>query len=671
MAIRHTTHVLKNSDIVNRPLPSTLLAGEPIVNTADGIMYFSGVTTSTDEWTPAGTGTTANFFEVGSNLYDLRLRNQITEYQSASGSGLVGKFLSGTTSGFVLANITDIAASTDSYTTGATWNPNVLTIGLNQGKPSVTVDISTFSGLTVSGTLSATTIDGATILSGGTNLNTLFQPFGQDNYTTGSTLIGSTIYYNTVNALSAYTTDLSTLDVNDNFTTGATLIGSTAYFNTKDALSAYTLDLSTLDVNDTFVTGGTVSYSGPNATLTLKRNDAVNISITGLTDVQTTGATLVGSTAYFNTNSALSAYTLDLSTLEVNDTYVTGFTYSNNNLTIKRNQGEPDLTVNISVMTGLTVNGNLVVTGQTTTNNLLVSGSVLGSLIPNTGCTYDLGSSTNRWGDVWANKVKVGTCTTTLEDDNTQFIVSVGGTSSGATFNLNGGAMNVGGDLLPTVTGIYDLGSVSKKWDTVNANNIVATGVTISGLGNNRVVYTNGSGALATESTFTYTEGTDTMVVGNINVTNGTGTTATIGQGGLVVGSGGSISTPGTGSLVVHGDLTVFGDTTTVSTSELYVEDPQITLNYSTGTTSSTSIASGVRIQDGDGLGNDVLLTVAQMNTFTGGDVTEYTAATGYTNRAFLTQLNDIVIRNTNSNNGAPDGVRVLAENDILMGGVY
>jgi hypothetical protein len=78
MAIRNTTHVLKNSDIVNRPLPVSLLKGEPIVNTADGILYFSGVTTSTSEWTPAGTGTTSNFFEVGSNLYDLKLRNQIT-----------------------------------------------------------------------------------------------------------------------------------------------------------------------------------------------------------------------------------------------------------------------------------------------------------------------------------------------------------------------------------------------------------------------------------------------------------------------------------------------------------------------------------------------------------------------------------------------------------------
>ena len=547
MAIRQTTHVLKNSDIVNRPLPSSLFAGEPIVNTADGIMYFSGVTTSTDEWTPAGTGTTANFFEVGSNLYDLRLRNKLTEYQGVNGGGLTGKFLSGTTSGFVLADISDIAATTDSYTTGATWNPNVLTLGLNQGKPSVTVDISTFSGLTVSGTLTATTINGGTILSGGTNLNTLFQPFGQDNYTTGSTLIGSTIYYNTVNALSAYTTDLSSLDINDTYTTGSTLIGTTAYFNTTDALSAYSLNLSTLVLPT--------------------------------------------------------------------DVYVTGFTYNNANaFTITQSNGGPTLVANINTVTGLTNTGNLDLQGQ-------------------------LSNST---GDVVIN-------------DN---------------LNITGTTTSFG-NILPGTSSTYDLGSAGNKWANIYVDSITTSGVTISGLGNNRVVYTDGSGLLATEASFTYNSGTDTMVVGNINVTNGTGTTAAIGQGGLTIGSGGSISTPGVGSLVVHGDLTVFGDTTTISTSELYVEDPQITLNYSTGTTSSTSIASGVRIQDGDGLGNDVLLTIAQMNTFTGGDVTEYTAATGYTNRAFLTQLNDIVIRNTNSNNGAPDGVRVLAEGDLLDGGSY
>lgn len=140
MSIRSTRHITKNSDIVNRPLPSDLLVGEPIINTAEGILYYSGVTTSTDEWTPAGTGVTANFFEVGSNLYDLRLRNKLTKYQGVSGAGLIGKFLSGTTSGFVLADISSIV-SVDSYTTGGTYNSstNIITLNLNNSKPSVSI----------------------------------------------------------------------------------------------------------------------------------------------------------------------------------------------------------------------------------------------------------------------------------------------------------------------------------------------------------------------------------------------------------------------------------------------------------------------------------------------------------------------------------------------------
>jgi len=153
MAIRNTTLILKNSDIVNRPLPNSLLAGEPIVNTADGIVYFSGVTTSTSEWTPAGTGATElTYFEVGSNLYDLRLRNRITEYESVSGSGLIGKFLSGTTNGFVLADISSIVSTgvTDTYwTSGSTGTSSLKAInasGLDStGNRSVSINNNTLA----------------------------------------------------------------------------------------------------------------------------------------------------------------------------------------------------------------------------------------------------------------------------------------------------------------------------------------------------------------------------------------------------------------------------------------------------------------------------------------------------------------------------------------------
>jgi hypothetical protein len=210
------------------------------------------------------------------------------------------------------------------------------------------------------------------------------------------------------------------------------------------------------------------------------------------------------------------------------------------------------------------------------------------------------------------------------------------------------------------------------------------SGLSVANLISGQVVYVGASGELKTDSTgeFAYDDSTNTLTIGttsgNLVVNNGISDgSATFGQGGVVIGSGGSYNTPGIGDLTVHGNFTVFGTATTISTNELYIEDPQITLNYNpTGDTSVTSIASGVRVQDGDGLGNDVFYTIGQMNTFSGtsgdlGSVVEYTGADGYANRAWITQLNDIVVRNTNLNNGAPDGARVLVSGDILDGGVY
>lgn len=390
MAIRQTTHVLKSSDIINRPLPSTLLKGEPIINTAEGIMYFSGVTTSTSGWTSAGTGTTASFFEVGSNLYDLKLRNKITQYQGVS--NLEGKILSGTTSGFVLVDSVEINGIS-----AFTYTPliNTFTIFDSNGTP-YSATFQSVSGLTVNGNFNVT---GATIL-------------------------------NTV--------------------------------------TANTISATTITVDDVNI------------------NDDVNIS--------------------------------------------------------------GDLTVN-----------NLTVTGNT----------------------------------------------------------SLQGTSA-TTFS--------------------------------------ATSVNIGGLGSNRVVYTTGSGLLTTESNFTYTEGTDTLGVNNVDAS---------------------------GNVVIQGSLTVFGPSVSAFTSNLYVEDNNITLNYNpTGSTTTTSVNAGFTVQDGNGnTSGDVNLDIVRMQNLTGLTITqipsvsEYSTGLGYTNRGWITQLNDIVIRSTditdNNTVGSVNGVRVLAEFDVLDGGSY
>ena len=436
MANRIITHILKHSDVLGRPLPSSLLAGEPIVNTADGIMYFSGITASSNGWTPAGTGGDANFFEVGSNLYDLQLRNRITKYEGISGAGLVGKFLSGTTNGFVLSDISAIAG-VDTYVTGFTYSNNVATISRNLGQPNLSILINTMTGLTVNGVLNATTANVGTA-----NITTLGATGG------------------TINTLNTTSLNLGKIDTYNGLT----------------------------NVNGKFLSGTT--------------NGFVLGNISDITGV---------------------------------DTYVTGFTYSptTNTITLSQNNGQANKAVSINVVSGLT----------------------------------------------------------------------------------------------------------------------------ISDLTANRIVYTTTSGKLVT-GTATF-DGTN-MVLPT--------------TGSLSVGTGG-INT--TGNVVISGDLTVLGSAISAFTSQLYVEDSNVSLNYNpTGSTTSTSIGAGWTIQDGNGInGGNVNLDIRAMNTFTGltatniPSISEYTSSTGYSNRAFITQLNDIVIRSTNIS--TPNGVRVLAEFDILDGGFY
>ena len=424
MAIRNTTHVLKNSDIVNRPLPSSLLKGEPIVNTADGIMYFSGFTTSTNEWTPAGTGTTANFFEVGSNLYDLRLRNQITKYQGQTGSGLVGKFLSGTTSGFVLADISDIAASVDSYTTGATWSPNVLTIGLNKGKPSVPVTIDSFTALTINGNLNVT----------GTEIVNNLTITGTGLYNTTATGTNSLEIVN-YGSLTAFS------QTNDVYVTGNTLTAANNDTPTQSAqLDYHGTPIGGpyfIDTENTFTTGGT--YNSGTEALDFTRNDGV-------------------------------VYSVSLSGIDINDTYVTGFTYSptTNTFTISQNEGEPDLVASINTVSGLSFS-NL-------TQGRVVYVGPGGLLTDESTFTYNDGTNTLSVDNIDAagsvviqgNLTVLGTINATISGTTSNAI----STSHAASYLLTSS--------FEQFTGSYTTGSFTGSFggDGSNLINIPASGVT-------------------------------------------------------------------------------------------------------------------------------------------------------------------------------------------------
>jgi hypothetical protein len=60
MAKRNATLIIKNNANSNTFSGASLYAGEAIVNTA-GVMMFSGVTSGSNDWVPAGIGANANF----------------------------------------------------------------------------------------------------------------------------------------------------------------------------------------------------------------------------------------------------------------------------------------------------------------------------------------------------------------------------------------------------------------------------------------------------------------------------------------------------------------------------------------------------------------------------------------------------------------------------------
>ena len=544
MAIRNTTHILKNSDIVNRPLPSSLLKGEPIINTADGIMYFSGVTTSTSGWTQSGP-TTPTFFEVGSNLYDLKIRNQITAYSGVS--NLSGKFLSGSTNGFVLADIASIVG-VDTYVTGFTYNDNnVLTIKQNNGQADLTALINLMSGLTINGTLSATTANFTT-----ENVTTLNSTTinGDTINVNNLTVTGSAIYNKTATGSTEivnYGTLTAYSQTTDVYVTGNTLIAANNYTNVQSAqLEYHGTPIGGpyfITTENTFTTGGT--YNNNTKAITFYKN--------------------VGSGG---------TYTVDLSTIDTNDTYVTGGTIttapSNNSI-----NGVIGLLYNQDIAPG--------------------TYSLPFTDVFTTGFTYD---------------------------------------SANNTFSLKDNSGN---------TKTAEIASVS--------------GLTFSNLTAGRVVYVGTGGLLTDEAGFTYDSGTNTFSVPSDGTVN-------VGTGGLNV----------TGDAVIQGSLKVFGPAISAFTTELYVEDKNITLNYNpTGNTTATSVGAGWSIQDGSGIANTATtlnIGISYSNPNLSPN-TEYTSSTGNANRNLYTQLGDIIIRNTNYNDSAPDGVRVLAEGDILDGGQY
>jgi len=697
--IRQATIKVRDRQVTGGSIPGDALFGEPFVNLYNGVLRFSGVTGGDYE-----ASAQSGIFEVGSTLYNSYVSNRfnindnfiisggtglISTYGGVSGAGLGGKFLSGTTNGFVLGNISDIQGVTtrvqpgvNTYTGGTPDNPTVNVVDSPSFNQVTTSGSSTFAGANFTGA----------IQSGGTDLYSIFVTENTDDITrvqagtnivTGGTannpiisVVDSPSFNNVsfsgvatggdivVDELSASTIYSGGTDLYDIFLTfgdvSGTSVSAGSNINVQQSGNDYHVSVVDSPSFNQITTSGTSTFAGANFTGAIQSGttDLYDIFVTedtnDITRVQAGTNIVTGGTANEPIISLVDSPSINGLTTSGASTFkgtvtVTGLT---NTRVVFAGAGgllsdDDGMTYN-SGTDVLTVNGNLTTNGTQYSGGTIVDDGIFtiaaatqvevdSNLLPSAHLTYTLGAVGKRWDEVFTRKVSIGTSTTVIEDN------LFSSTTGDMLFDFSGN-LSINNNVLPNSNLDYELGSTGSRWSTVFAQDLDLTGaLTVTGISNSsltagRVVYVGTGGELIDETGFEYDQAVNLLKAGNIQIGNpgDTGTTATI-----------------------YGDVLIIGDAISGFTSELYIEDNFIELNYNpTASTESTSLGAGWSIQDGSGTaGTDVIWDIRG-------------AATGLNNRSFSTNLFDLRIRETGTAS-APNGLRVIVETDIIDGGSY
>ena len=166
------------------------------------------------------------------------------------------------------------------------------------------------------------------------------------------------------------------------------------------------------------------------------------------------------------------------------------------------------------------------------------------------------------------------------------------------------------GVITDSPSGTATIGYVQSNYVALNNGNTITVGSgetnTFEDESSNEILVVSDTEVVARNlfrATWNGAQPTSTKI---IRVTNPTGTAER-----FSVTEAGNLTTTTlgvTGDATITGDLTVNGTTTTVNTDNLTVKDNNITLNYSTGDSSSTANNSGITIQDAVNLTTDASL---------------------------------------------------------------
>ena len=225
-------------------------------------------------------------------------------------------------------NLTSLTGDSNTFITATTYNDLTNTITLtDNANTSFNVYIDSVSGLTVNGTISATTISGGTLYGDGSNLIGIST---QDVFVTGGTYSnGTAIFTNNTGGtfnVTGFTTGntLQQVLVNGNISNGNNIIMS----ESDNIIFKYAGYNNSINTN-TLTSNRVILFPDNSGTVAL------------LSDIQTfTGGTVTGATNFTN---GLSATTISATTylnLPINtDVFVTGGTYSAGTITFTNTTG--------------------------------------------------------------------------------------------------------------------------------------------------------------------------------------------------------------------------------------------------------------------------------------------------------------------------------------------
>jgi hypothetical protein len=197
------------------------------------------------------------------------------------------------------------------------------------------------------------------------------------------------------NLATANYVNVSSNIVTSNLTVNLELAGNTANFSGNVVVPNLSVNLA--------LAGNTANFSGAVIAQNVTANSTVfaanaNVSGTTITNELTVNNAITGNTANFAGNIVVNNATVNLE-------------LSGNTANFSGNVVAPNLTVNLELagntanFTGNLVAANLVTSGTANVANLNVTANVTSDLLPNANLTYDLGSSSQRWDNLYAGNI--------------------------------------------------------------------------------------------------------------------------------------------------------------------------------------------------------------------------------------------------------------------------